>query len=405
MHVAFFQKSMHEASEDRSRQIRDYVKRLPVTDFDTGDKDQMCQLIAAKFQFPEMPQFATGQVERDEPVFREGDDRVSIKVYFPFTGELSMFQLYHQSRPMIPPPPEFDLEHDMLVKNYTLSKQELATIDQKVNADVKHVEQFAKPVREMIPKFNEHLLAVAKEAFNNRASELNQNKQAAATLSQSKMTIRKRAGDPEKTIVPVKRKQIVVGQPSAPVDQVREYVLGLSEYDDILDTISSMAKVMERTPSVFAPMNEEPLRTILLVALNGIYEGQATGETFNGHGKTDILIRRDNRNVFIAECLMWKGQAYLQKKMDEQLFQYAMWRDSKLALIVFNRGGNFTHVIDTMKATLKAHPQFVKQLDWSHESGARYLFRRHDDEGRHFLLTALAFDVPSGDQIVGTANA
>jgi hypothetical protein len=51
-----------------------------------------------------------------------------------------------------------------------------------------------------------------------------------------------------------------------------------------------------------------------------------------------------------------------------------------------------------MESTVKAHPECVKELDWKHESGARYLFRRHDDSARHFLLTALAFDVPSDGQ-------
>jgi hypothetical protein len=39
-----------------------------------------------------------------------------------------------------------------------------------------------------------------------------------------------------------------------------------------------------------------------LVQLNGQYEGQATGETFNFQGKTDILIRVDGQNIFVAEC-------------------------------------------------------------------------------------------------------
>ena len=36
-------------------------------------------------------------------------------------------------------------------------------------------------------------------------------------------------------------------------------------------------------------------------------EGQATGETFNAAGKTDILLRIDGKNVFIGECKFWKG--------------------------------------------------------------------------------------------------
>jgi hypothetical protein len=154
-----------------------------------------------------------------------------------------------------------------------------------------------------VPRFNESMLSVAADAFDHRVNEINENRKASATIGKSRFTVRKRQDGTEKLIVPVHRKPVVVA-PSARADPLQEFVLGMNEYDDILSTISSMAMVMERTPSVFAKMNEEPLRTILLVALNGIYEGQASGETFNGHGKTDILIRRGDRNVFIAECLM-----------------------------------------------------------------------------------------------------
>lgn len=395
MQITFFQNSLDDASKYRSDQIRQYVKALPETDFDVADKEQMCELIAAKFRFPDLPGFATGQTKRDEPVFKQGSACVSITVYFPYTGDVSLFQLYHRSRPVSPPPPTLEIGEGVLVKTYQIEKRRLETIDGLVEADIKLVEKYLRPVREMVPKYNEHLLAIAREAYEVRARELNENEQASAKLSQSKLILRKRSDGTEKILVPVQRRPIPVMQRPAVLDSVREYVLGITEYDDILKTICSMVSVMERTPSVFAPMNEEPLRTILLVALNGSYEGQASGETFNGRGKTDILIRRGDRNVFIAECLMWKGQAYLQKKMDEQLFQYAMWRDSKLALIIFNRGGNFTHTIDTMKSTVKNHPQCINQMEWNHESGARYVFRRHDDAARSFLLTALAFDVPA----------
>jgi hypothetical protein len=92
---------------------------------------------------------------------------------------------------------------------------------------------------------------------------------------------------------------------------------------------------------------------------------------------------------------MWKGPEYLRGKMDDQLFKYARWRDSKLAIIIFSRGGKFSSIIAKMKATIEGHPQYVKTLEWSHDSGARYVFKRHDDPQRTFLLTALAFNVPA----------
>jgi hypothetical protein len=108
------------------------------------------------------------------------------------------------------------------------------------------------------------------------------------------------------------------------------------------------------------------------------------------------LIREGDKNVFIAECLIWEGPQYLQKKIDEQLLKrYATWRDSKLAVLIFNRKKNFSSVIAKMKEVCEAHPQRVRTLPYQHESGARYIFRREDDPERDMYVTVLAFEVPS----------
>ena len=69
-----------------------------------------------------------------------------------------------------------------------------------------------------------------------------------------------------------------------------------------------MSVMMERSPTAFERLEEEHLRDFYLVVLNGHYEGRATGETFNAAGNTYILIRENNRNVFIAECKYWTAQ-------------------------------------------------------------------------------------------------
>lgn len=394
MTTVFFCDSLEDLYREKCEQLQEYVKRLPEAHFDGIDRAQFSELAVAKFRLPDMPAFATGVIQRDDPVFTQGSDLVRTAVYFPYQGEPSDFRYYHRSHPL--PCPSFERRDRMFLKTYSLPKRELHRLDELVEQDVKLVQQYARQTQDMVPRFNKTMLQIAAEAYDHRVYEINENRKASATIAKSKFTVRKREDGMEKVIVPVQRKRIAI-PPPATADAIQEFVLGMNEYNDILSTISSMAMVMERTPTVFVEMNEEPLRTILLVALNGIYEGQVSGETFNGHGKTDILIRRGDRNVFIAECLMWKGQAYLLSKMNDQLFQYAMWRDSKVALIVFNRGGNFTQVVVKMKETIRNHPQFVQELSWQHESGARFLFRRHDDPQRQFILTAVAFDVPASE--------
>jgi hypothetical protein len=143
-------------------------------------------------------------------------------------------------------------------------------------------------------------------------------------------------------------------------------------------------------------MKEEDLRQQFLVQLNGQYEGQATGETFNYQGKTDILIRVNGKNIFIAECKFWKGEKALTGAID-QLLRYTSWRDTKIALLVFNRGKNFSDILGKIPEIIKAHPNFKRQLTYNVETGSRFVFRSVDDPSRELTLTVLAFNLPTNE--------
>jgi len=130
-----------------------------------------------------------------------------------------------------------------------------------------------------------------------------------------------------------------------------------------------------------------------VVQLNGQFEGAATGETFNVSGKTDILLRANGRNVFIAECKFWKGPKHYREAID-QLLGYTAWRDTKTAILVFNRGTVMSTVLQGVAAETSAHKNFKRKLDWKHESGFRYIFHHMGDPNREFILTVLVFDVP-----------
>jgi hypothetical protein len=232
----------------------------------------------------------------------------------------------------------------------------------------------------------QHLHERLREEFILARSAIKLSEGAKATIHTNETPVK---GENCKFALPMRRPSVL-----PLVDPYSEPNFSDAAYDDILRTIESMVLVIERSPSAFKAMDEEGLRTHLLVGLNGLYEGGASGETFNGEGKTDILIRHGNRNVFIAECLMWKGQDYLLGKMNDQLFRYATWRDSKIAILVFNRNKDFGDVIRKMKATIRGHSQCLRELPSSHESGGRYTFVRADDCSREFTLTCLAFDIP-----------
>ena len=60
----------------------------------------------------------------------------------------------------------------------------------------------------------------------------------------------------------------------------------------------------------------------------GTSRGRPLERVFNRSGKTGILIRADNHNVFTPECKIWTGPRKFEQAID-QLLGYLAWRDTK----------------------------------------------------------------------------
>lgn len=141
-------------------------------------------------------------------------------------------------------------------------------------------------------------------------------------------------------------------------------------------------------------MGEEDLRTHFLVQLNAQYQGNATGETFNYSGRTDILLRVDGKNIFIAECKFWSGEKALLETID-QLLGYLQWRDNKAAILVFNRNKGFSEVLAKIEKAVPLHPNFIRGGRKAGDTNFRYVFKQNQDAERMVTMTVMAFDVPA----------
>jgi hypothetical protein len=208
------------------------------------------------------------------------------------------------------------------------------------------------------------------------------------------LPIKRRENAPLTYAVPdVRRKPDIRRPQPIATPQPAEPILQEAEYEHILSIIRGMVSVMERSPNAFKHLGEEDLRWHFLVQLNGQYEGRGTGEAFNYQGKTDILIREGDRNVFIAECKIWKGEAELVKAID-QILSYLHWRDTKAALLVFNRNKAFSDVLAKIPVAVERHPNCKKLINRISETEWRFLFSNKDDANRELQIAVLLFDVP-----------
>ena len=208
----------------------------------------------------------------------------------------------------------------------------------------------------------------------------------------------KQKSAPETFVAPTKRRATPVSRPSVPTRKfVPEPTLDQREFEHILGVLKSMALVIERSPASFAALEEEAIRTHFLLQLNGHYEGSATGETFNAAGKTDILIRVDNKNVFIAECKFWRGAKLFSEAID-QLLSYLSWRDSKCALLVFNRAKDSSAVRQKMHALMASRAEHRKTTSYNASGEARYVFVKPSDPGREIQIQTMLFDIPKASK-------
>lgn len=324
--------------------------------------------------------------DRSRPAIVAGE-RIDVRI--PFDGEAELF--YAKANTFTMNPPRAVIEKNELLLRFESPADQPRDVRALVDRTLADIEQHLGWQRPMIDAHNAALPGAAEQAISERRNRLLAQSQRAEALG---IPIRRRADAPKTYALPtVKRKAALTLPPATTAQFKPEPALAMELYEHILKVVQDMALVMERSPDAFRAMNEEALRQHFLVQLNGQFEGKATGETFNMAGKTDILLREGDRNVFIAECKFWKGPKAFGDAID-QLLGYATWRDGKTAVLVFNRGVETSTVLTGIDTVAKAHANFKRAMDWPHESGFRYVVHSNGDKNRELVLTVLVFHVP-----------
>ena len=314
-------------------------------------------------------------------------ERTEVRV--PFEGESELF--YSQPNTMSSSPPRAVVEKTELVLRYDTPSDSPRDVRPLIDQTLNQIEQYLGWQKSMIDGHNNGLLQVAGQAIEERRARLLAQSQRASSLG---IPVRRREDAPKTYVIPTARRKAAPTLPPATSAQFEpEPTWAIDQYEHALKIVQNMTHVMERSPEAFRSMDEEALRQNFLMQLNGQFEGKATGETFNMGGKTDILLREGDRNVFIAECKIWKGPKGFNEAIN-QLLGYTTWRDSKTAILVFNRGTDTSVVLSGVDATVRAHANFKRPVDWPHESGFRYVLHSKGDTNRELILTVLVFHVP-----------
>lgn len=325
--------------------------------------------------------------DRSRPFNMPGNKTV---IAVPFDGDAQFFMVQPTSYSLSPPRAE--MGNGELLLTYVTTNQNAEAIKREYQGTVNSVKEYLRGLSESAVQFNGQLEGLVMAQVKTRKDRLLADAGMTASLG---LPMKKREGVPSTYAVPVARRVPKIEQIKTSGSFKPEPALSAEDYEEILRIMENMVHVMELSPHAFSAMGEEDMRSHFLVQLNGAFQGQATGETFNFQGKTDILIRVHGKNIFIAECKFWKGEKSFLATLD-QLLSYLSWRDTKAAVVMFNRNADFSAVLAKIAETGPKHPNFKRDLGKQDESTFRYVFVQPNDPNREITLTVMAFDIPAG---------
>jgi hypothetical protein len=271
------------------------------------------------------------------------------------------------------------------------------TIRRSFDTQVESIQRHLEWSRADIEEHNARLRADVSGMVRDRREQVQVMRDTQAQIG---FPIRHR-GDPKTTPVPLITRSVRPTRRTAKAGSLatQQYVLEDGDYEEALRVLRYWRDSLERAPSIADKRGEEEIRDLLVAGLNSVFKGVAASEVFNGDGKTDILIRVGGGNVFVGECKIWDGEASMNEALD-QIFRYAVWRDTKTAILLFIRNRDVAAVIEKAMTRIEEHSNFKRKSHATSASDHNFVMHAGGDPQREIRLAFIPFALRAkGDRL------
>jgi hypothetical protein len=309
----------------------------------------------------------------------------------PFSGDGQLFRFSPSTGIMYFNMPPVEIDSQRLIVEYPTHDTDAERIKAELATLLKYIKSSLSTMRAEVHHFEKTFQQEVIQAFNARKKQTLDQEKLVASLD---IPIKPRSGVPTSFVIPgIKERKLVVTKPAPASGPYRpDFKIDEEVFLNIVKICQDLGVEMERHPSLYEGKGEQDLRDVFLLMLSPHFQS-TSGEVFNKQGKTDILIRHERTNVFIAECKFWGGEAAYLKTID-QLLSYLTSRDSKVALLVFNSNRQHERVLVTIEESTPTHSCFVRKRDSLVEG--TFLFDMHlpGDESRGIQMAVLCYHFP-----------
>ncbi|MGD9152289.1 MAG: hypothetical protein PVG30_01345 [Gammaproteobacteria bacterium] len=348
----------------------------------------------------------TVDVSRDPMRNPFGDRQCTTKgmrlmLTMPYSGDSCLWNLQpdsysfnHSNRQKAITKPHGDIPGSLTITfEYIQDQARTEQIKSDINSEISLIQTNVDSQKGQIIRYHNNLEKFIMECIGKRKNAL---KQRNIILDGLDIPLKPKADMPDIEPIQVKKRIVPLKLKSQPLTLNTVPEPGISEeiFLDIIAILRFMGRTFEETSKTFAKLEEEDLRNVFLAALNGYFEGEASGEIFRKNGKTDICIKEKEKAAFVAECKIWHGEKAAGEALN-QLLGYLTWRDCKTSLIVLNKGETaFSKVLTSLPEAIRQHKLFVKELTKpKHEGEWKFIIKHKDDDERYITLHVFAFDL------------
>lgn len=257
-------------------------------------------------------------------------------------------------------------------------------VEKEINRKIEFIKSYAGWLNNNITSFNSSIDSLIDNGLIERRKKLSQDEEILGKLGVSKKAIPSVG-----FIKPEKKLELKI------LDRKIEQIdpsLEIETYYEIIGIINSLGINLERSCQRLRSLGEEPLRDSILGALNSFYKGMVSGEAFNKEGKTDILLKYQDHNIFIAECKIWSTDDIFTNGIT-QLLSYLTWRDTKTSYIIFSKNKDVKNVIEKTKNLVERNSNFISKVKEVSNSCIVYRFKLNLETKNECFLTLHVFDL------------
>jgi hypothetical protein len=323
-------------------------------------------------------------LSRDEdrkPVFKKARQ---ILIHLPFSGSKELFDVRPLTRSFGGyPRAEIKNNEVLFTVEFFSDVDKAEDVEKKISKQIEFIKTYAGWLNDNINSFNSSIDSIIDSELIARRRKLSQDETILGKLGISNKAI-----PPIGFVKPEKKLDLKI------LDNKVEKIdpsLEMQTYDEIIRIINGLGINLERSCERLRSLGE-PLRDSILGALNTFYKGMASAEAFNKEGKTDILLKYQDHNIFIAECKIWSTEDVFISGIT-QLLSYLTWRDTKTSYIIFSKNMDVRNVINKSKKLSERNSNFVSKVKDISDSCITYRFKIDLKTKSECYLTLHVFDL------------